>query len=212
VKAIPALSLTVPWPWAIFDCGKGGTAEDCGIENRQAWDSCNYRGPLLVHASNPPPLVLAWWKRKRVDPAYKGTDKQIEEVDEFNDLVHDILDLAKQNGVTPPRITLRELLEMAGHIVGTVEVVGVVRKYAGSGPGSAAQHQGRGIAEIGTERRWLTEHEARWWMGGFGLVLRNPRKFVVPVPCRGAQKLWTPPVEVLDACRAALPADYAGAP
>jgi hypothetical protein len=38
--------------------------------------------------------------------------------------------------------------------------------------------------------------ESRWYMGSFGWVLRDPQKLREPVPCRGAQGLWTVPTDV----------------
>jgi ASCH domain len=61
-----------------------------------------------------------------------------------------------------------------GAVVGTVDIVGCVR-----------------------------ESDSPWFEGPFGFVLENPRP-VIPVACRGSQKFFDLPVEVLSAL--ALPA------
>ena len=42
-QSFRALSIRQPWLWAIFHAGKT-------VENRD-WRTCNYRGPVLLHAS-----------------------------------------------------------------------------------------------------------------------------------------------------------------
>lgn len=44
---IPALSIRIPWTIALSDYDKR-------IENRLSWKSCDYRGPLILHAASWP--------------------------------------------------------------------------------------------------------------------------------------------------------------
>lgn len=58
---IPALSVRLPWPWALRYLDKL-------IENRLAWSSCAYRGPLLLHgASWPVPSKSGKYSRADLD-------------------------------------------------------------------------------------------------------------------------------------------------
>lgn len=46
---------------------------------------------------------------------------------------------------------------------------------------------------------WCEEECGPWAEpGGWHLVLANPRPLLVPIPCRGALGLWTPPTDVLE--------------
>ena len=45
---------------------------------------------------------------------------------------------------------------------------------------------------------------SKWWGGKYALVLRNPRSFKKPIPCKGARGLWTPPPSVIRSVRRQL--------
>lgn len=174
-----ALSLTTPWPWAILHCGKR-------IENRQAWRSCSFRGRIALHASNPEGPVLSWWRRVQREPGYQGTERQQEELHDWMDSVREWRDRAALDGLPDlGKVTLRDLLSMAGHIVGTASIVGVVHP-------NGVVTETRDVLDV---RRDLTESERRWWMGGFALVLDDVRA-VDPVPCKGALGFWRVPDDV----------------
>lgn len=215
-----ALSVTPPWPYALLHCGKT-------IENRERWTGCAYRGPLAIHASGLPSLVAAWWKHR--DPERRQTESQWEATMDFKCLLEDCRDIARDNGIEPTHTTLEDQLNSTGHIVGMVDLVGVVlprgavqrlplERLAHFGRESAQAHgaavgriYGRGEAELVVSsaqpgavcladgERPLTEAERRWWFGGFALVLANPRALVTPVPCKGALGLWRVPSDVAQA-------------
>lgn len=48
----------------------------------------------------------------------------------------------------------------------------------------------------------VTEHESRWFFGPYGLCWDRIIVLPAPVPCRGAQKLWEVPGDVLEKMRA----------
>lgn len=220
-----ALSVTPPWPYALLHCGKS-------IENRERWTGCAYRGPVAIHASGLPSLVAAWWKHR--DPERRQTDRQWEALMDFRCLLDDCQDIARRNGIEPPPTTLEQQLSSSGHIVGMVDVVGVVlsrgavqrfplERLAHFSRESAQVHgavvgriYGRNEAELVVSyeqpgavclvggERPLTEAERRWWFGGFALVLANPRPLARPVPCKGALGLWRVPSDVARAVEAQL--------
>lgn len=212
-----ALSVTPPWPYALLHCQKT-------IENRERWNGCSYRGPVAIHASGLPSGVASWWKHR--DPERRQTESQWEAMMDFKCLLEDCRDIARDNGIEPTHTTLEDQLNSTGHIVGMVDLVGVVlpraaverlplERLAHFGRESAQAHgavvgriYGRGEAElvVSSEQpgavcladgeRPLTPTEARWWFGGFALVLANPRPLVTPVPCKGALGLWRVPDDV----------------
>jgi hypothetical protein len=67
-----------------------------------------------------------------------------------------------------PGFEFAEMKAAGGCIVGTVDVVDCVRQSA-----------------------------SPWCQGDFGFVLRNPVAFAKPVPCRGMQRFFTVPDDVL---------------
>ena len=48
----------------------------------------------------------------------------------------------------------------------------------------------------------VTKHDSRWFFGPFGWCWDKIIILPTPVPCRGAQKLWDVPADVLDKMRA----------
>jgi len=174
-----ALSLTPPWPWAILHCGKR-------IENRQRWNGCNYRGELALHASGLPGTLPTFF-RHADDPGYQATQRQADDLGEFQDTCRDCIDIAHKSGVDfgERKITPRYIAGMAGHIVGLAEIVGVVE------PGGEWVWASRSGSV-----RDLTPTERRWWQGGFALLLSDVRPLSEPVPCKGALGLWRVPAEV----------------
>ena len=49
----------------------------------------------------------------------------------------------------------------------------------------------------------VTESDSAWFSGPYGWVLEDAVEYPDPIPCRGAQKLWTPPDDVLAQVREA---------
>ncbi len=47
----------------------------------------------------------------------------------------------------------------------------------------------------------VTEHRSAFFSGPYGWVLANPRRYLVPVPCKGQLRLWMPDDEILRMCR-----------
>ena len=164
----PALSIRQPWAWAICNAGKT-------IENR-AWRSCKYRGPVWIHAS--------LWGGASLDRISVAAQ----------DEAYSMLAMAKS--AKSPRmkggpITLRDLYEHRGGIVGRARIVGEVKQTRAGGPWMKMGEPG-----IYTS---LTDAERAWWIGGFGLVLAD----VEPVPfveCAGKLGLF----KLDDSTRSAL--------
>lgn len=77
-----------------------------------------------------------------------------------------------------------------GVILGTVELVDCHPEAGCCAPWGESNYVEHG----GRERRSVTH-----------LVLENPRRLRDPISCRGALSLWTPPPDVLDQIRRALP-------
>lgn len=191
------LSFTPPWPFAIFRCGKN-------IENREKWDTpvytaCReYRGPLVIHASRLPTGVDSWWKHASQEQSYAPRLSQRIAIEDFLTTYEGCLIAAKAASIDIPEPpTLRELCGMTGHVVGTANVIGDV----------VSSPTGSGIVRIGTASRYtarpLTDHERRWWFGGFALVLDDVVELKEPIPCKGALGLWPVPEHVLHELRRA---------
>lgn len=152
LAAAPALSIRQPWAWAILHAGKT-------IENRD-WRSCKYRGPVWIHASK--------WGGPSLDRISVAAQ----------DEAYAMLNTAR--AARSPRldggpVTLRDLYQHRGGIVGRARIVGVVEN-----PGRVTE---------GDEARDLTDTERAWWLGGFGLVLADAE----PVPfveCAGKLGLF----------------------
>jgi hypothetical protein len=119
------------------------------LENRD-WTT-PYRGPLLLHASQ-------WWSLEEVGSTLL--------VDIKPRMTEAHLDAA-------PRMTLRQMREMGGHLVGSCRVVGCVR------PGDP-----------------IPEGQADWYQGSCGLLLADARPLVRPVRCKGALGLFEVPADV----------------
>lgn len=60
----------------------------------------------------------------------------------------------------------------------------------------------------GAEAPWIDQ--VLWWRGPVAWLLADVRVLPVPVPCRGAQGLWTLPADVEAAVLAQLPAPIGG--
>jgi hypothetical protein len=153
------LSFTQPWLGAILHWQKR-------IENRQRWQGCSYRGPILLHAA-----------------------KGIGSIDEFDDI---IISLLHDMGV-PIEYVQAELATFGprrghsvdvwsphpklarGGIVGRARIVGTVRSERDV---AAYEANVKGAAD-----------QRKWWQGGFALVLEDvePMPFV---PWSGALGLF----------------------
>jgi hypothetical protein len=171
--ATPTLSLRQPWAWAILRAGKR-------LENRTAWRSCRYRGPIWLHAAN--------WPRgdaERLPP-------QRADVAEYLDAADEMIRMARKARATdslPHPTNHRLILEHRGGVVGRARVVDVV-----SGPIDLARAVRDGV---------ITPGQSAWYMGGFALVLADVR--AVPfVACRGALGLFGLPRDVEEALASAL--------
>jgi hypothetical protein len=77
-----------------------------------------------------------------------------------------------------------------GVIVGTVVVRGWVRGYAGFGMLTAADI--------------VLANTSPWLSGPYGWVLEDPRSLREPIPCKGAQRLWTVPGAIEEEIRGQL--------
>lgn len=98
-----------------------------------------------------------------------------------------IYGLRGEGVIVPPGLVL-------GAVVGTARLLGVVHAS--------------GVLEVAPEleslraRAFLVGRRARWWIGPIGWVLDDVRALAEPVPCRGAQGLWTLPSDVETRVRA----------
>ena len=132
-----ALSIRAPWWWFILHAGKD-------IENRD-WQT-RFRGRIYIHASK-------WWNMEEVG----------EDTTDACELRH------RHNAELPekePQITFRQMRDLGGHIVGTVDIVDCV-----------------------------SESDSPWFFGKYGLVLRNPVALATPFPFKGALGLFDVPGE-----------------
>jgi ASCH domain len=111
------------------------------IENRD-WHTW-YRGPVLIHTSK-------WFNAEEV-----RDDFQIAK------------GIASQNGVTLPSVTLRDLREWCGKLVGTVEIIDCV-----------------------------SASDSPWFFDRYGFVLANAKPLSAQVPCKGALGFFRPSMEV----------------
>ena len=128
---LPPLALSVRQPWAWAIIHAGKNIEN--RDWRQPNPGLKFTGPVCIHASS-------------------GMTR-----DEFYDAILDIDEITRR---TLPRLPMaRDLVR--GAIIGTVEVVGVVR-------GRAVDHP-----------------HGPWFFGPVGLVLRNARP-CDPIPCKGS--------------------------
>lgn len=91
----------------------------------------------------------------------------------------EVLHLLKGAGVMEPRG-----LPMGSHI-GTVDLVGVVKVED---------------AQINSQEERLGNYTA----GRYAWLLDNPRELNEPVPAAGHQRLWNPPIELIEQVREAL--------
>jgi hypothetical protein len=105
------------------------------IENRD-W-ATSYRGAVLIHASK-------WFGKQDVYDDFQWAKPLIP--------------------AGRPEVTLGDLRELGGHIVGAVDIVDCV-----------------------------TASDSPWFFGKFGFVLRNPR-LIDPYPVKGALGFFTPEI------------------
>lgn len=128
-----AISVRLPWTWYLLWAGKD-------IENRGLRFPRKYRGRILLHASK-------WWNETEM-----------------------LWDVESANGMWAqrptraqyaPQLTLRNLHETRGCVVGSIEIVDYVE-----------------------------ESSSPWFAGDLGIVVRNPIPFRKPIPCRGALGLF----------------------
>jgi hypothetical protein len=135
------------------------------IENRLSWSSCEYRGPLILHASS-------WPTGKLI----RETSVAMRELRNSTDLM---FDMANRSGTILCELatkTLDDLLfGMRGGVFGIGELVDVI-----PGPAIFA-----GMVASGQ----IPRSQIPWYMGGFALVLDQVRE--VPfVTCSGAPGLF----------------------
>lgn len=202
-----ALSFTQPWLAAILSLGKR-------IENRSRRDGrmpsmCRYRGPLLLHASS-----------KMTTDDYLAAERFCRNLD----MSLPAMSYFRKPHPTSSREACASFGYLAG-IVGRCSVVGHVEPWecdrcdgCGSyegGAGAILTHceacngsgrvghtlktpPGAPTLWAGARHEQISAADARWWMGGYALVLAD----VEPLPfvaCKGALGLWTVPADVLEA-------------
>jgi hypothetical protein len=168
--AVKALSLTPPWGSVIIEHGKR-------IENRTAWKSCSYRGPILLHAA-------------------KGVGTR----DDFDSLVEELV----EDGLVPREAMFEKYARFAasgrrgapqhpegngwyvphpslprGGIIGRARIVDVIYPE----PRDLSVHRADGFADwvaraASTVAAAARQDQRRWWFGGFALVLDD----VEPLP------------------------------
>ena len=106
-------------------------------------------------------------------------------------------DIALHNGKTIDDVTVDELIERYGltseQCPGPLGIVGVARLVGYVDDGTES---GRRVRYGVDEARANEVVACRWWCGPVGWVLDNVRPLATPVPCRGAQGLWTLPADV----------------
>lgn len=123
-----ALSIRAPWWYAILHAGKD-------IENR-SWPT-NLRGRVLIQAST-------WWGWEEIQ-------------DDWETIKHIRVSEGHLAPVAYPQFTWRNMQEMSGCIVGSVEIVDCVR-----------------------------ESKSPWFFGRYGFVLRDPEIISSPNRVKGA--------------------------
>jgi hypothetical protein len=156
---IPALSLRQPWLWGVEHLNKG-------VENREKWTGCGYRGPLILHA--------AAWPR---GDSKRLCKKPTVAMWEFVDTAKDMLDIAKKTGASKrfEIINIRMLSERRGGASSICDLVGTVK--------------GRMDFEMQVKQGKIAPEQALWYFGSFALLLANVR--TIPfVPCSGAPGLF----------------------
>jgi hypothetical protein len=125
-------ALSIRAPWWWFILHAGKD-----IENRD-WPT-RFRGRVYIHASK-------WWK--------------LEDVTEDSETASRCYHAALCDLVTPD-VTFRQMRDVGGHIVGSVEIVDCV-----------------------------SHSNSPWFCGEYGLVLRNPIALKTPIPYKGALGLF----------------------
>lgn len=140
-----ALSVRAPWWWFILHCGKD-------IENRD-WPT-GLRGRVLIHASK-------YWHGTEVPEDFITATGIYEEANNC-----EIQSLYETDA---ERDTLARIRSLAGHIVGSIEIVNCV-----------------------------TNSESPWFFGRYGFVLKNPVACVNPIPFKGALGFFDVPQSIVD--------------
>jgi len=155
---IPALSLRQPWAWAILHAGKR-------IENRLAWRSCTYRGPIILHASA--------WPKGKLDADGTLRTRRFPAFEEAAWAMFDAIDPSDRIRLGP--VTMGKLLERRGGVVGCARIVDAVS----------------GSLEFDTKIRMgtISLRQKPWYMGGFALVLDDVKPLPF-IPCGGALGLF----------------------
>jgi len=131
--------------------------------------------PLAIHAGAIPAFVTPKGKRSAAGEAW---------VREFQDALRWILGRGIALPETPPSA---EILSTASSIVAVVTLAGWINTEDESAGLSAAERD--------------AAYASPWFVGTFGWVLRDLVTLPEPVPCRGAQGLWTVRDPVLSAVR-----------
>lgn len=162
-------ALTVQQPWA-WAIVHGGK----DIENRtQLW---KHRGPLAIHAG------ARISDRGMESPLIGEALKRLGHITPQDDL----FGTASSYWGAPLHL---------GAIIGTVDLVDVHTAVVYQTRDSLAALD---CCESSWAETGYTEHGGRQRRDIVHLVLENPRPLDVPIPCRGALGLWTPPSDVLD--------------
>lgn len=111
------------------------------IENRD-WPT-KFRGRVYIHASK-------WWN-----------------LGDVADGTAFVRDTYRAAGGEPcdTGLTYRDMRDLGGHLVGTVEIIDCV-----------------------------SQSDSPWFFGKYGFVLRDPQPLAVPIPCKGALGFFNPPL------------------
>ena len=128
VDKLPARALSIRAPWWWFILHGGKD-----IENRD-WPT-RFRGTVAIHASK-------WWSLEQV-----AFDSET--------AVH--CRIQANTPSTRAETTYRQMRDVGGCLVGTVDIVDCV-----------------------------TKSDSPWFFGNYGFVLANPNPLAVPVSCKGA--------------------------
>ena len=147
------------------------------VENRT--QAWSYRGPLAIHAG------ARWSERGATSPLVRRA-------------VWDFY--GTSSPIVEPRFCSRESPRVFGAVIGVVDLVDVHQAVGEdlavccSSPWGETSYVEQ--KPWGRTRRELVH-----------LELANPRPLDVPIPCRGALGLWTPPGDVLERLQAVAHAD-----
>lgn len=112
------------------------------IENRD-WPT-RFRGPVLIHAGK-------WFRAEEVRDDFMIAR-----------------DIATKAGITLPSVSLRDLRDGCGTLVGTAEITGCVERS-----------------------------DSPWFFGRYGFVLAHAKPLATHIPCKGALGFFRPDMGTL---------------